>query len=472
VSEIFVPRPWQPAMIDHIVEHPRCGVFAAMGSGKTGATLMALKGIEMLDEGPGLILAPKRVVRDIWPSEPRKWANIDVSVSPVLGDVHARKRALRRSAAFYAMNYEQLPWLVEHLDGKWPFRTIIADESTRLKGFRLRQGGQRTKALGKVAWLPEVSRFVELTGTPSPNGVKDLWGQLWYLDKGERLGRTFDAFTQRWFRPSWDGFSIEPFPHSQREIQERIADICITIDPRDYMSIDEPIERTVSVELPAKAREQYERMERTMYLELEGALEVEAVHAAARTNKCLQIASGFIYHEGGSGFTELHTAKLEALESIIEEAAGMPVLISYMFQQEFEMMRRHFPKLKHIDQVDTSPGGEWNRGRVPLMAAHPASAGHGLELQWGSNILVDFSSGWNLEYDDQIIERIGPMRQFQAGLNRPVYRYRIETVDTAEELVRMRRETKASVQQILLQAMKRYVSGPSADTPRTGASIG
>jgi SNF2 family DNA or RNA helicase len=450
-------------MLDHIAEHPRCAVFAAMGSGKTVATLVATRGAKLLDEGPVLILAPRRVARNVWPGETRKWDALSgITMVKIKGRGKDAARALKRPADFYTINYDNIPWLVEHLGDDWPFRTIIADESTRLKGFRLGQGGARTKALSKVAWRPDVHRFIELTGTPSPNGLKDLWGQMWFLDRGERLGRTYDeGFSKRWFRPKRDGYGIEPFEHSQAQIQDRIRDLCITIDPRDYMDIDEPIERRVEVELPPKARELYREMERKMFFELSkmGKLvEVEAVHAASRTNKCLQIAAGFVYHEGEQGqqdFTELHDAKLEALESIIEEAAGMPILISYMFKQELAMLRRHFPQLKHIDEVDTSETGPWNTGKIPLMAAHPASAGHGENLQFGSNILVDFSSGWDLELDDQIIERIGPMRQFQSGLNRPVYRYRIVAVDTVDEMVLERKESKTSVQQTLLNAMKR-----------------
>lgn len=448
-------------MLDHIAEHPRCAVFAAMGSGKTVATLVATKGAKLLDEGPVLILAPRRVARNVWPGETRKWDALSgVTMVKIKGRGPEAARALKRPADFYTINYDNIPWLVEHLGDDWPFRTIIADESTRLKGFRLNQGGQRTRALSKVAWLPKIERFIELTGTPSPNGLKDLWGQMWFLDRGERLGRTFDeGFSKRWFRPAQNGYGIEPFEHSQAQIQDRIRDLCITIDPRDYMDIDEPIERVVEVELPTKARALYREMERKMFFELSKMgklIEVEAVHAASRTNKCLQIASGFVYHKDEDpDFTELHDAKLEALESIIEEAAGMPILISYMFKQELAMLRRHFPKLKHIDEVDTSETGPWNTGKIPLMAAHPASAGHGENLQFGSNILVDFSSGWDLELDDQIIERIGPMRQFQSGLNRPVYRYRIVATDTVDEMVLERKEGKTSVQQTLLNAMKR-----------------
>lgn len=442
-------------MIDHMVEHPRCAVFAAMGSGKTGATLSALQGIRMLDEGPGLIIGPKRVARSVWPSESDKWDNINVSVSVVKGDRYGAAAALKRKADFYAINYEQIPGLVQHLGDEWPFRTIITDEASRLRGHRLRQGGQRTRALSKVAWRSDVARFVELTGTPSPNGLSNLWGQMWFLDKGERLGRDYTSFEKRWFRPKESGYGLEPFEHSEKQIHERIRDLCITIDPRDYISIDEPIEHIVEVELPPKAREQYREMEKKMFLELEkilGGHEIEALNAASRTNKCLQIANGAIYHDDQRNWTELHSAKMEALESIVEEAEGMPLLVSYQFRSDLARLQARFPKARTLDQVTEA---QWNAGDVPMLLAHPASAGHGLNLQWGSNILVDFSSGWDLEYDQQIIERIGPMRQMQAGLNRPVYRYRIVAKNTVDEMVSERRAEKATVQDTLLEAMKR-----------------
>jgi len=288
--------------------------------------------------------------------------------------------------------------------------------------------------------------------------------QILALDQGERLGKTYTAFQQRWFQRGWDGYGLDPFPFTQGQIQDRLRDICLTIDPRDWMDIDEPIERDVVVHLPDKAMDQYREMEKRAFLEIEHALgthSIDAVNAAVLVNKCLQIASGFIYRDnnGKREALALHTAKLEALDSIIEEANGMPVLISVSFVEELEMLKRHFPKLRHIDEVDCSEHGEWNKGRVPMMACHPASAGHGLNLQWGSNILVDYSSGWDLEYDMQIIERIGPTRQMQCGLDRAVYRYRILAHGTADYLVKRRRETKMSVQATLLEAMKRREAG-------------
>jgi SNF2 family DNA or RNA helicase len=458
-------------MMDHIARHDRCAIFAAMGSGKTGAVLHALRGIEPMEQAPGLILGPRRVAvgRDskdqgVWKNEIGKWSSLaGIDVTPIRGTPAQREKLLKQDTPFHAINYEQLPWLVETLGGRegWPYRTIVADESTRLKGARaMSQGGQRTNALAKVS--PRVQRFIELTGTPCPNGLKDLWGQMMYLDGGARLGTSFTAFRERWFGRSFDGHSIDPFPFAQEQIQERIKDICLTVDPKDYgVDVGEPIEQDIEVELPAKSMDMYREMERKMFLELEHDLkvhEVEAVHAASRTNKCLQIAAGFVYNAEREAIP-IHEEKLDALDSIREEANGMPLLVSILFIEQFEMLKRKFPYIKHIDEVDTSDNGEWNKGHVPMMAAHPAGAGHGLNLQWGTNILVDLSSGWDLEYDQQIIERIGPMRQYQAGLNRPVYRYRIMASRTVDYLVKLRRKTKRTVQDILIEACKRKEEG-------------
>lgn len=432
-----------------------------MGSGKCGAVLHALQAMDIMDQAPGLIVGPLRVARETWPNEVEKWDSLKgVNISPVVGSQTQRFMALKRDCLWYSINYEQIPWLVEHLGKKrWPYRTIVADESTRLKGARsMGQGGKRTNALAKIAHLPQVERFIELTGTPAPNGLKDLWGQLMYLDGGARLGASYTNFLQRWFQRSFDGHGVEPLSFAQEQIQERIGDICLTVDPRDYIDISEPIESEIVVELPPKAMDVYRAMETKMFVELEHDFamhEVEAVHAAARTSKCLQIAAGFVYNEDRDAIP-LHEAKLDALDSIREEANGMPLLVSYIFKHDLVMLQKKFPKLKHIDETSEK---EWNAGHVPMMAAHPASAGHGLNLQYGSNILVDYTSGWDLEYDQQIIERIGPMRQFQSGLNRPVYRYRIMSERTADYLVKKRRQTKRSVQDILLEALKRKEKG-------------
>lgn len=453
----YVPRVWQPQISEHIYDNPRCGVFAKMGSGKTSATSIAFMAAEQLDMGPVLVLGPKRVAKNTWPKEFTKWSDLShLTITPIMGTETQRFQALAKDTQFYTINYEMLPWLVKHLGSRWPFRTVIADESTKLKSFRLSQGSQRAGALGKVAHR-YVDRFVALTGTPSPNGLKDLWGQMWFIDEGKRLGRTFEGFKERWFQRAHSGFGIDPLPFAQEQIQDAIRDVCITVDPADYMSLDKVIEADVVVELPAKARKQYVDMERQMFLELEtvlGTAEVEAVNAASRTLKCLQIANGALYTDLEGNYTELHDAKLQALESIYEEACGTPILVSYQFKSDLSRILRAFPKARYFDDSAETEDA-WNKGKIPMLIAHPDSAGHGSNLQYGGNILADYSSGWNLESDDQIIERIGPMRQFQSGLDRPVYRYRIMADNTVDFLVKKRRESKRTVQDILLEAMKR-----------------
>jgi SNF2 family DNA or RNA helicase len=449
-------------MLDFLAENRRGMLAARMGSGKTGAVLVGLNSLDLLDEGPALIVAPKRVAKNTWPAEAEKWIETThLRVEPIIGTLTERFQALARPAQFYTTNYEQIPWLVRHFGKNWPFRTIIADESTRLKSFRLRNGSQRAAALAKVAHRYE-NRFIELSGTPAPNGLKDLWGQLWFLDRGARLGTSFDAFSQRWFRPSPNGYGLEPLRYAQEEIQNAIRDITLTVDPGDYIKIDPVIKTDIIVPLPAAARGVYEKMEREMFLELErsGALhEIEAVNAAVRTNKCLQIASGALYlgdarDPGAREWADLHDAKLEALESIVEEACGAPILVAYQFKSDLARILKAFPQARFFDDSRETEDA-WNAGRIPMLVTHPDSAGHGSNLQHGGNILVDFSSGWNLESDDQIIERLGPMRQYQSGYDRPVYRYRLIAENTVDGMVKLRRESKRSVQEILLENMKR-----------------
>jgi SNF2 family DNA or RNA helicase len=387
-----------------------------------------------------------------------KWDHLrGLEVSVIAGTPESRRAALKKQAAIYTINYENIPWLVEHFGDKWPFSIVVADESTRLKSFRLKQGGVRAQYLAKVAHS-KVKRFIELTGTPSPNGLQDLWGQIWFLDRGMRLGRSFEAFKNRWFRQvqvGADRFAVKliPLPFAQEQIEERLHDICLVVDARDYFDLSAPIVTTIKVELPAKARRMYRELEREMFLSL-GDTEVEVFNAASKTIKCLQLASGAIYKdESCTDFIEVHDAKIQALESVIEEAAGAPVLVAYHFKSDLVRLRKAFPNGKVLDGSPQTVR-EWNDGKIPVLFAHPASAGHGLNLQDGGNILVFFSHWWDLEQYQQIIERIGPTRQAQAGHNRPVFIYHIVAADTVDEVVMARRETKREVQDLLLESMK------------------
>lgn len=449
----FTPRPYQTLITNHILEVPRCAVWAGMGLGKTTATYNAIDIILVIDGGPVLVVAPLRVARSTWPDEAKKWAHLrHLRVMPVIGSEAERRMALAVKADIYTTNFENLPWLIEHFGERWPFRTVVIDESTKLKGFRLRQGTARAKALGRVAHT-KIHRFIELTGTPSPNGLTDLWGQAWFLDAGARLGRTFDGFKQRWFRPAHNGFGVMPFDHTQVEIQDKLRDLCITIDAKDWFDLKEPIVNNIYVDLPIKARKLYQDMEKEMFMQIEEH-EVEAFNAAARTIKCLQVANGAAYVGDVPGeWKEIHDMKLQALDDIVEEAAGMPILVAYNFKSDLARLRLAFPKGR---QLDANPQTivDWNAGLIPLLFAHPASAGHGLNLQDGGNILVFFAHDWNLENRLQIIERIGPTRQMQAGHDRPMFIHNIIARDTVDEMVIERVETKREVQDILLQAMK------------------
>lgn len=456
----FTPRAWQPPIIRHIFDKPRNAVFAGMGLGKTTSAMTALDALYTMGDitGPTLVIAPLRVATSTWPDEAKKWEHLrHIDVQPVVGNPQQRRQALgNKNASVFSINYENLPWLIEYLDSQrkpWPFAKVIADEATKLKGFRLRQGTQRARAIATVAHK-YVDRWTNLTGTPAPNGLKDLWGQTWFIDAGERLGRTFSAFESRWFRQSRDGFNIEPMPFAQEQIEARLKDICLSLDIRDYVDIAEPITSTVYVDLPPKARRLYDEMEKKMYTQINGH-EVEAFNAASRTMKCLQLANGAAYvGENSEKWEEVHDAKIQALESIVEEANGAPVLVAYHFKSDLARLHRAFPKGRHLDaNVETIQA--WNAGKIQVLFAHPASAGHGLNLQDGGNILVFFGHNWNLEEYQQIIERIGPTRQLQAGHNRPVFIYHIVARDTVDELVMARRESKREVQDLLLEAMKR-----------------
>lgn len=453
----FTPRPYQDQILDHILDTPRCAVWAGMGLGKTVTTLTAINALHVTEPGPVLILAPKRVATSTWPDEVAKWDHLQhLDVSVITGTVAERKAAIRRKAKIYTTNYDQLPWLLEMVGKQWPWRTVVMDESTKLKGFRLRQGGKRAQALAKVAFR-YVERVIQLTGTPSPNGLIDLWGQLWFLDKGARLGSSFAAFEGRWFRVvsvGADAFAVKriPTPNAFDEISGRVKDLAISLDARDHFDIDEPIYNTIYVDLPPKARGIYERIQEEFFAELESGDTVEAFNAASKTMKCLQLANGAVYTE--SGFETVHDVKLDALEDIIEEAAGMPVLVAYHFKTDLARILKRFPQARALDDKPQTIR-DWNAGKIPVLCAHPQSAGHGLNLQYGGNILAVFAHWWNLEEFQQIVERIGPARQAQAGLDRPVFIHQIVARDTLDEVVVASREGKKTVQELLMEAAKR-----------------
>lgn len=468
---VFAPLVYQQPMIDHLCEVERGSLWAGLGTGKTVASLTAIDTLHLTGDltQPVLVPAPLRVAKRTWATEAAKWEHLSgMKVDAIVGDPAERRAALRRvlkgEVAVAPINYDNLVWLIEELDGAWPFGLVIPDEATRLKsfrgGFRVSKtgkeyyqggGGQRARAIGQFAH--RTPRWMNLTGTPSPNGLVDLWGQQWMVDAGQRLGRTFEGFTQRWFQKARNGFGLDPLPFAQEQIQGALRDVSLTIDIKDYYDVGVPFVNDIEVELPPKARALYQSMEKKMWMQLAGG-EVEAVHAAARTIKCLQVASGAAFLEDGKAWEHIHDAKIDALASIVEEAGGAPVLVAYHFKPDKERLLRAFPgalDLANDHDLDRAMKGE---GRVWL--AHPASLGHGVDgLQEHCWIIAFFSHWWSLEEHDQIIERVGPTRQMQAGKNRTVFVHYIIAAATVDELVRQRQTSKRSTQDILLDAMKR-----------------
>jgi SNF2 family DNA or RNA helicase len=447
--------------------------------GKTGAVLDVFESRRLMGQVRRmLVLAPKRVAASAWPDEVAKWSGSfgHLRIAAAVGSQQNRIAALQSGADIIAANYDNVPWLIETLGDTWDFDIVCADESTRLKGLRVSvqrrqrkdgswgpeflvgQGAARAKALAEVAHK-RVRYWINATGSPAPNGIVDTWGQQWFVDRGQRLGNSFDAFSQRWFRavPGGDGYSqIEPLPHAQREVETLLAQTSITVNARDWFPLEDVIEREILVELPPAARTKYKQMERELFTEIateDGLRAVEVFNAGSKANKCLQIASGILYYDREGGWAPVHDEKIEALKSIYEETNGEPLLVAYQFVPDLGRILAAFPKARALD-AKPSTIRDWNAGKIRMLVCHPASAGHGLSLQHGGRILVDYSTGYNLEYDEQVIERIGPVRQFQSGLNRSVFRYRLIARDTLEQTsVLPRLRTKMSVQDSLKLAM-------------------
>jgi hypothetical protein len=417
------------------------------------------------------------VARDVWPAEVAEWPHLaHLRVSAIVGSPVERAMAKGTPADVYTVNFENLEWLIETQGERWPYGMIVVDESTRLKSLRASirtskagktwvqgGGGERAKALLKTTYTHPPSRFVELTGTPAPLGLQDLWGQVFFLDHGKRLGRIFDAFQNRWFRIGFNGYGMEPQPFAQAQIHDALKDLCLSLKSEDWFDVAEPIVRKIEVTLPPEARRQYRELERALFTEIQST-PIEAFNAGAKTMKLLQLASGAAYtghadDEGPRKWVEAHTGKIDALEELVEEWAGAPILVAYNFKSDLARLKKKFPKGRELDQKPETLK-DWNAGRIPLLFTHPASAGHGLNLQHGGNVLVYFSSDWNGENKAQILERIGPVRQAQSGYKRNTYVYELVAKDTIDEDVLISHETKCSVQEALMNAMRRRNHAP------------
>lgn len=464
---IFTPRVYQGLIREFALNRERGNIFASPGTGKTSVTYDIYDTLRMLGEANRcLVLGPKRVAKNVWPAEQRKWAESfgHLSVAAAIGTPDQRKKAVMSKPDILTINYDNIEWLVDGYGDDWPFDMVVADESTFIKGLRIGmtakgnvkgQGSVRAKSLATVAHT-KVRRWLNLTGSPAPNGLQDQWGQQWFVDAGKRLGGDFKSFQDRWFyaRATPDGYTqLTPHAHAQREIEGRMKDCCITIDARDYFDIDEPIERNFYIDLPPKVRAEYNRMERELFADINKHA-IEVFSAGGKSNKLLQLACGSIFYAEDQ-WTEAHDEKMEMLKSIVAEFNGASILVRYTYRPDKERILKAFPRARFLDDKQKTED-EWNAGLIPMLVTHAKGAGHGLSLQDGGYVLVDFGSDFNLEQDEQIIERIGPTRQAQSGHKRPVYRCRIIARDTIEEdSVLPRLKHKMSVQDSFKLAMKK-----------------
>ena len=399
----YAPHDYQAYAIDYIETHPIATVFLDMGLGKTSITLTAISNLlfDSFEVHRVLVIAPLRVARDTWTAEVDKWDHLqNLICSVAVGTEAERKAALMRTADIYIINRENVVWLVDYYKSKWPFDMVIIDELSSFKSSK----AQRFRALKKVRKY--ITHIVGLTGTPSPNGLLDLWPQMYLLDEGKALGRTLTSYRDTYFTPDKRNaaqiFSWKPKPGAEELIYEKIGGRCISMKSADHLQLPERLMLRREFELSDEAMALYKTLERDTLLPFADG-DIDAPTAAVLTNKLLQAAGGAAYDENGK-VKVLHECKLEALDSLIEEANGQPVLVFYGFRHELDRILARYPEAVDIKEKDSV--ARWNAGKIPILLAHPASAGHGLNLQQGGHIAIWYSLPTSLELYQQANKRL------------------------------------------------------------------
>ncbi|OSB13759.1 DEAD/DEAH box helicase [Clostridium botulinum] len=420
-----------------------------MGMGKTISTLTAIDDLLFLGESEKiLVIAPLRVAEDTWSTEVDKWDHINhLKISKILGTPKQRIDAVEKNADIYVTNRENVVWLVDNYFKNWKWDTCVIDELSSFKSSK----AKRFRALKKVR--PYFKRIIGLTGTPAPNSLIDLWPQIYLLDGGKRLGRTITSYRQQYFNPGkrnqYIVYNWELKDGAEKQIHKKIGDICISMMAKDYLDIPERIDNVININLSKNAINKYKQLEKDLVLEL-GKDDITAANAAVLTNKLLQMSNGAIYSEDKQAI-EIHEEKLKALLDIIEVANGKPVLIFYSFKHDFDRIV-NFLKSKKLDAIgleDSKDIKKWNNGEIPILLVHPASAGHGLNLQYGGNIIVWFGLTWSLELYQQANARL-----HRQGQKETVVINHLVSKDTVDEDVIKALGSKEVNQNVLLEAVK------------------
>ena len=447
---IFKPHDYQMVSKDMIINNRACGLFLECGMGKTASTLCAIDELmfDYFDIKNVLVIAPKKVARDTWKEEVDKWDNFNhLKLSVVIGTPSQRISALKTNADIYCINRENVSWLVDYYQSKWPFDMVVLDELSSFKSPK----AHRFKDLRKV--MPLTHRVVGLTGTPAPNGLIDLWSQIYLLDRGEHLGKTLKAFHTRYFTPGMcKGFVVYNWnlkSNCEEEIYKAIEDICISMKSVDHIKMPEMIENFISVKIEGEARVKYKQMEKDLLLPyLSG--DVVAANSAVLSNKLIQIANGAVYDED-RGVKIIHDEKLKALEELVEEANGKPVIIFYWFRHELERIKSLYPNARSLNT--TQDMKDWNDRKIPILLMHPASAGHGLNLQHGGNVAIWFSLTWSLELLQQSNARL-----YRQGQDKDtVFIHYLVAEHTIDEDVVKALKSKSMSQSALMDAVKARV---------------
>ncbi len=474
----------QTKIADCIVNNEGFMVAADMGVGKTGATLTAIRRLlDTFEAVHVLVIAPLLVAEETWPDEIEVWSHTAVLDYEVLtGPPERREQRARRLPELSIINRENVPWLVELWGDDWPYDTLIIDEMSSFKNPTKRNkptkkvveeatariiaslpkglepeeieqavGKELKKVRGELTRFGSlckvrkyIDRVVGLTGTPSPNGMLDIWSQYFLIDQGQRLGSSFSGYRTRWFDGDYMGYKYSLRGGAFEQIVERISDITISMKTEDFVDMPPVVYNTVPVKLPPKVMDAYKKFERTLLLEEH---DIEAVNSGVLTGKLLQLANGSVYDEEG-GVVEIHSLKLDALDHIIEEAAGAPVLVAYSYQFDLEKLKKRYPKAEVVGEAKNVVK-RWNEGKIQLLLAHPQSAGHGLNLQYGGCITVWYGLSWSLEYYQQLNKRL-----HRPGQTRTVFIHHIVAEGTMDERVMAVLPDKDATQNALLEATK------------------
>lgn len=452
----FTPHDYQRYCITRIIQQPELALFLDMGLGKTVITLTAVNDLRYnrFLVRKCLVIAPKKVAEDTWTREQSKWEHLHLlKIVPVLGSKAKRIRALNSPGDVFVINRENVPWLVDYYRNDWPFDMVVIDE---LSSFKSHQA-KRFRALKSVRG--HIKRMVGLTGTPTPNGLTDLWAQIYLLDCGERLGRTVTEYRNNYFIPASRNattiFSYEPLPGAMEVIQEKIKDICISLQAKDYLKLPEKITNIRYIKLDSKAQKAYDTLEKQRILEMQDEV-IDAGSAGVLAGKLLQLANGaaYITREGypeQKEVVEIHDNKIEAFLELVEAEEGKHMLVFYNFQHDLMRIKRALEKTKLVVGELKTPEdiADWNTGKIDIMLAHPASAAYGLNLQDGGNVIVWFGLTWSLELYQQANARL-----YRQGQKMPVYIHHLVVSGSVDEDVMAALEQKDDCQAALLESMK------------------